>query len=47
MEECFRDICNINMGYEWAKGYYRAKFSIPDESGINEIKTVNKTGLCY
>ena len=20
MEKCFRDICNINVGYEWAKG---------------------------
>ena len=45
--ECFRDICNIGVGYEWAKGYYRAKIRMSDASGINEIKAVKKTGLCY
>ena len=29
MEECFRDIHNINVGCEGAKGYCRAEFSMP------------------
>ena len=47
MEECFRDINNIDMWYKRTKGYFRAEFSIPDASGINEIKTVKKRGPCY
>ena len=47
IEECFRDICNISVGYEQAKGYCRAKFSIPDVSGIHEITGVKKIGPCY
>ena len=47
MDECFIDIINISVGYEYAKGYCRAKFSILDASGINEIKTIKKTGPHY
>ena len=38
MEECFRDIHNISLGYEQAKSQCRAKFSMPYVSGVNEIK---------
>ena len=47
MEECFRDIHNIGAGYKQAKGYCRDIFSLSDASGINEIKTMKKTGPCY
>ena len=47
MEECFRDISNISAGYEWAKGYCRAKFHTTNTSCITEFKTIKKTGLCY
>ena len=47
MEECFKDICNIGAGYEWAKGYSRAEFSTLDASGIIEIKAVKITGPSY
>ena len=47
MEECFRDICNIDVGYQEAKDYYRAKFGMLDASDINEVKAVEKTGLHY
>ena len=47
MEECFRDICNISVGYEQAKGYCRAQFSILDVSDIHEIKAIKKIGSCY
>ena len=38
---------NIGVGYHQAKGYCKAKFSIPDVPGIHEIKAVKKIGLCY
>ena len=47
MEECFRDICNISAGYEWAKGYCIAICNTPDTSCITEVKTMKKVGLCY
>ena len=47
MEECLKDIHNIGMGYELAKGYCRAELGIQDTSGINEIKPVKKTDLCF
>ena len=46
MEECLRDIPNINAGYEKTNHYYRAKFNTPDTSRTVEIKTMQKTGLC-
>ena len=42
VEECFRDIHNIAMGYEWPKGYCRTEFSFPHVPGINEIKAVKR-----
>ena len=42
MEDCLRDICNINVGYEGVKGYWRAKFNTPDAAYITEFKTMNK-----
>ena len=34
IEECLRDIHNKGARYEWAKGYCRAEFNIPDTSCI-------------
>ena len=47
MEECYRGIRNIRARYEWAKGYCRVHFNIPDTSCITEIKNMRKRGPCY
>ena len=46
MEECFRDICNISVGYEWAKDYFRAELNTPDASCIAENFTIGTTIIC-
>ena len=47
MEECLRDIWNIGVEYEKAKGYCRAESNTPEASLITEVNTTKKLGLCY
>ena len=47
MEDCSRDICNIDAEYERAKGYYRAKLNTQEASMITEVKTTKQPGPCY
>ena len=47
IEDGFRDICNIGIGYERAKGYCRAEFNTLDASCITDAKTMKKLGWYY
>ena len=47
MEDCFRDICNIDAWYEKVKGYCSAKYNAPEASAITEAKTMREPRLCY
>ena len=47
MEDCFRDIYNIDAGYERTIGYCRAAFNTLEASTITEVKTTKEPGLCY
>ena len=47
MEDCFRDICPLGVGYERTKGYCRADFDTPEVSTINEVKSTKDLGPCF
>ena len=47
MEDCFRDICNIGVGYKRVKVYCRAAFNTQEASTITEVKTTKEPGPCY
>ena len=47
IENCFRDIHNIDAEYYRTKGYFRAENNTPEASVITEVKTTKKPRLWY
>ena len=47
VEDCFRDISNIDAWYGRAKGYSKDNFNTPEATMITEVKTTEESGLCY
>ena len=47
MEDCFRDIHNIGVGYKRPNNSCRAAFNTPEASMVTEVETLKEPDLCY